>query len=54
MTVPTPPLHESASQFAHAEESILVGKFLSYTDPDGWAYRTMEEISGNTKEHAKV
>lgn len=54
MTIPTPPSHKTAGQFIHAEEAILEGKFLSHVEPDGWAYRTMKEISEDNKEDAQV
>lgn len=54
MTIITPPAPSTEEEFKAAKDAIMNGKFLSYIPCEGWAYRTMDEMSEDSKEYAKV
>lgn len=54
MTIPAYTTPTTESEYKKAREAIMSGKLLSYVPEEGWDYRTMDEISGNSKDNEKV
>lgn len=54
MTIPAYTTPTNAEEYKNAIDSIMAGKFLSYIPEEGWGYRTIDEVTGDSKEHAEV